>query len=176
MRRASWMSLGMIASAASWSARTAWLWNLRSVLKSCAISLTSLWNGSFLIRSSVLFWYLRISLPQSENKWHQHLPYIHSEFQERFFTPPVVGADFLAASVLRVAKLTFVASCFLGALPPVDLRAVCFVRAMPRRLQEAVGEVSDLGDEDEGMKKVNGYSRATGGGRRKRCQGAFTLN
>ena len=31
-------------------------------LKSCAISLTSLWNGSFLIRSSVLFWYFRISL------------------------------------------------------------------------------------------------------------------
>jgi hypothetical protein len=33
----------------------------------------------------------------------------------------VVGADFLAA---------FVASCFLGAFPPVDLRAVCLVRAM----------------------------------------------
>jgi len=31
-------------------------------LKSCAISLTSLWKGSFLINSSVLFWYLRISL------------------------------------------------------------------------------------------------------------------
>ncbi|CAA7399627.1 unnamed protein product [Spirodela intermedia] len=168
MRRASWMSLGMIASAASWSARTAWLWNLRSVLKSCAISLTSLWNGSFLIRSSVLFWYLRISLPQSENKWHQHLPYIHSEFQERTMKMLPEGDG--------PRTLTFVASCFLGALPPVDLRAVCFVRAMPRRLQEEVGEVSDLGDEDEGMKKVNGYSRATGGGRRKRCQGAFTLN
>ena len=38
-----------------------------------------------------------------------------------FLTPPVDGADFLAA---------LVASCFLGALPPVDLRAVCFVRAM----------------------------------------------
>lgn len=34
---------------------------------------------------------------------------------------PVVGADLRAA---------LVASCFLGALPPVDLRAVCFVRAM----------------------------------------------
>lgn len=33
-----------------------------STLKSCAISRTSLWNGSFLIKSSVLFWYLRISL------------------------------------------------------------------------------------------------------------------
>jgi hypothetical protein len=31
-------------------------------LKSWAISLTSLWNGSFLMSSSVLFWYLRISL------------------------------------------------------------------------------------------------------------------
>ena len=57
MRRASWMSLGMIvtrlawiaqrfvsskrptryASAASWSARTAEPWKRRSVLKSCAI-------------------------------------------------------------------------------------------------------------------------------------------
>lgn len=31
-------------------------------LKSWAISRTSLWNGNFLIKSSVLFWYLRISL------------------------------------------------------------------------------------------------------------------
>jgi len=38
-----------------------------------------------------------------------------------FFTPPVAGADLRAA---------LVASCFLGALPPVDLRAVCLVRAM----------------------------------------------
>ena len=37
-----------------------------------------------------------------------------------FFTPPVEGALFLAA---------LVASCFLGAFPPVDLRAVCLVRA-----------------------------------------------
>ena len=33
----------------------------------------------------------------------------------------MAGADFLAA---------LVANCFLGALPPVDLRAVCFVRAI----------------------------------------------
>lgn len=38
-----------------------------------------------------------------------------------FLTPPVAGALFLAA---------FVASCFRGALPPVDFLAVCFVRAM----------------------------------------------
>lgn len=38
-----------------------------------------------------------------------------------FFTPPVDGALFLAA---------LVASCFLGAFPPVDLRAVCLVRAI----------------------------------------------
>ena len=34
---------------------------------------------------------------------------------------PVAGADLRAA---------FVASCFLGAFPPVDLRAVCLVRAI----------------------------------------------
>ena len=38
-----------------------------------------------------------------------------------FFTPPVAGADLRAA---------LVASCLRGALPPVDLRAVCFVRAI----------------------------------------------
>lgn len=38
-----------------------------------------------------------------------------------FLTPPVDGALFLAA---------LVASCFLGAFPPVDLRAVCLVRAI----------------------------------------------
>ena len=38
-----------------------------------------------------------------------------------FFTPPVAGADLRAA---------LVASCLRGALPPVDLRAVCLVRAM----------------------------------------------
>merc|ERR1712121_316633 len=38
-----------------------------------------------------------------------------------FVTPPVAGALFRAA---------LVASCFLGAFPPVDLRAVCLVRAM----------------------------------------------
>ena len=37
-------------------------------------------------------------------------------------TPPDVGADLRAA---------FVASALRGALPPVDLRAVCFVRAIP---------------------------------------------
>ncbi len=38
-----------------------------------------------------------------------------------FLTPPVAGALFLAA---------LVANCLRGALPPVDLRAVCFVRAI----------------------------------------------
>jgi len=63
------------------------------------------------MRSSVLFWYLRISRSATvpgRKRWG-------------FFTPPVAGADFRAA---------FVASCFLGAFPPVDLRAVCFVRAI----------------------------------------------
>ena len=35
--------------------------------------------------------------------------------------PPVAGPDLRAA---------LVASCLRGALPPVDLRAVCLVRAM----------------------------------------------
>ena len=35
--------------------------------------------------------------------------------------PPIIGADFLAA---------LAASAFLGAFPPVDFLAVCFVRAI----------------------------------------------
>lgn len=31
--------------------------------------------------------------------------------------------------------ITLVASCFLGALPPVDLRAVCLVRAISIQIQ-----------------------------------------
>ena len=38
-----------------------------------------------------------------------------------FLTPPEEGADLRAA---------LVAKCLRGALPPVDLRAVCLVRAM----------------------------------------------
>jgi hypothetical protein len=59
----------------------------------------------------VLFWYFLISLSATVpglKRWG-------------FFTPPVAGADFLAA---------LVASCFLGAFPPVDFLAVCFVRAI----------------------------------------------
>ena len=40
---------------------TAELWKRRSVLKSWAISRTRRWKGSFLIKSSVDFWYRRIS-------------------------------------------------------------------------------------------------------------------
>lgn len=43
----------------------------------------------------------------------------------RFAVLPAEGVG--ASGVLRAA---LVVSCFLGALPPVDLRAVCFVRAM----------------------------------------------
>merc|ERR1712183_1003770 len=99
------------ASLASCRAPIAALWSLRSVLKSWAISLTRRWKGSFLMRSSVDFWYLLISRRAT----------VPGLYLWGFFTPPVDGADFLAA---------LVASCFLGAFPPVDLRAVCLVRAM----------------------------------------------
>jgi hypothetical protein len=75
----------------------------------------------------VLFWYFLISLKATVpglKRWG-------------FFTPPVAGADFLAA---------FVASCFLGAFPPVDFLAVCFVRAI---------EMSGLGNWDIGVLLVS---------------------
>ncbi|XP_062348512.1 uncharacterized protein LOC134043796 [Cinclus cinclus] len=59
MRRASWMSLGMMVTRLAWmahSAMTAELWKRRSVLKSCAISRTRRWKGSLRISSSVDFW------------------------------------------------------------------------------------------------------------------------
>ena len=86
-------------------------WNLKSVLKSCAISLTNLWKGNFLIKSSVDFWNLLISLKAT----------VPGLYLWGFFTPPETGADFLAA---------LDANCFLGALPPVDFLAVCLVLAM----------------------------------------------
>ena len=99
------------ASDASCKAKTAEDWNRKSVLKSWAISLTNLWNGNFLMSNSVDFWYLRISLNAT----------VPGRYLCGFLTPPVAGADLRAA---------LVASCFLGALPPVDLRAVCLVRAI----------------------------------------------
>ena len=76
IRLASWMSFGMMvtlfawiahkfvssnnlmryASTASCKAPMAECWNRRSCLKSCAISLTSLANGAFLMSRLVLFW------------------------------------------------------------------------------------------------------------------------
>merc|ERR1712224_276726 len=117
--RLAWMAQRLVssksptreASEASWRAITAEDWKRRSVLKSWAISLTRRWKGSLRMRSSVDFWYLRISLRAT----------VPGRYLWGFFTPPVAGADLRAA---------LVASCFLGALPPVDLRAVCLVRAM----------------------------------------------
>ena len=63
------------------------------------------------MRSSVDFWYLLISLRAT----------VPGLYLCGFFTPPVAGADFLAA---------LVASCFLGAFPPVDFLAVCLVLAI----------------------------------------------
>ena len=120
MRLANWTSFGMIvtllawiahklvssnkptkyASDASCNAKTAEDWNRKSVLKSCAISLTKRWNGNFRMSNSVDFWYFRISLNAT----------VPGRYLCGFLTPPVAGADLRAA---------FVASCFLGALPPV---------------------------------------------------------
>jgi len=126
IRLASWISLGKMVtllawmaqrlvsskrptrydSADSWRARTAEPWKRRSVLKSWAISRTNLWKGSLRINSSVDFWYLLISRRAT----------VPGLYLCGFLTPPVAGADLRAA---------LVANCFLGALPPVDLRAVC---------------------------------------------------
>merc|ERR1719192_2281296 len=99
------------ASLASCRAPMAADWNLRSVLKSWAISLTRRWKGSLRMSSSVDFWYLLISRRAT----------VPGRYLWGFLTPPVAGADFLAA---------LVANCLRGALPPVDFLAVCLVRAI----------------------------------------------
>ncbi len=53
-----------------------------------------------------------------------------------FLTPPVAGADLRA---------TRVASCLRGALPPVERRAVCLVRAIVRLLMRRRGAVTVSG-------------------------------
>jgi hypothetical protein len=50
------------ASEASCNAKTAVLWNRRSILCSCAILWTKCWKGALQMRTSVDFWYLWISL------------------------------------------------------------------------------------------------------------------
>merc|ERR1712139_393375 len=98
----------MYASAASWRARTAEDWNLKSVLKSLARCLTSLWNGSFLM-SSVDFWYflmcLRATVP-GLNLW-------------ALLTPP-----------WAFGPLDLVAMDFFGVLAATDFLAVCLVLAI----------------------------------------------
>ncbi len=59
--------------------------------------------------------------PQHCSSLYKYESFERSKNLWGFLTPPVEGALFLAA---------LVASCFLGALPPVDLRAVCLVRAI----------------------------------------------
>ena len=100
------------ASDASWRAAIADDWKRRSPLKPEAISLTSLWNGSFLMRRSVLFWYFLISRSAT----------VPGRKRCCFFAPceSIVGVDLRAALAPRDLR---------GVLPPVDFLAVCFVRA-----------------------------------------------
>src|SRR3989338_6106270 len=88
-------------------------WKRRSVLKSWAISRTRRWKGNLRIKRSVLFWNLRISRRATVpglKRWG-------------FLTPPERGADWVFLAALVAMDLR-------GAFPPVDLRAVCLVRAI----------------------------------------------
>merc|ERR1719453_694042 len=99
----------MNASAPSCKHDRALLANFRSDLKSWAI-----WNGRRWMRRLVDFWYLRISRSAT----------VPGRKRFGFFMPAVIGADLRAA---------FEANCLRGALPPVDLRAIIFVRAILSR-------------------------------------------
>ncbi|CAA7395137.1 unnamed protein product [Spirodela intermedia] len=124
------MSFGMMVTRLAWMAhrlvsskrptRTAWLWNLRSVCHSRTRirfgDHSNRWKDSYLFLSQT-------NLEVLGNLTNKPLEGELSDQKLGFLTPPVVGADLRAA---------LVASCFLGAFPPVDLRAVCLVRAICR--------------------------------------------
>ena len=103
-------------SEASWSARMAVDWKRRSLWKSWAISRTRRWKGSFLMSNSPVFWNLRMSRRAT----------VPGRYLRGRLRCP------LGWAVLRAA---LVASCLRGALPPVDFRAVCFVRAITYGIQ-----------------------------------------
>lgn len=52
----------------------------------------------------------------------------------------------------KKTKRTLVASCFLGAFPPVDLRAVCLVRAI-WNLNSIIRQTIQIKEKKEGKKK-----------------------
>ena len=106
----------MYASAASWKAFMASAVNLQSALpKFWANSCMNRWNGNFLIRNLVDFWYLLIS-------WRATVPGL---YRCGFLTPPVAAtaALFLAAAAVLI---DWALDCF----PQVGFFGVCFVRAM----------------------------------------------
>jgi len=130
MRRASWMSFDMTVtrfawtahSCASWksptryasaafcSARTADAWKRGEFVYSCATSRASRWKGSLLSSSSPERWNLRMSRRATVPGRLRRLT-----------------AGLLPALVARRAAARARPA---GALPPVDRRAVCFVRAI----------------------------------------------
>ena len=108
--------LTMYASVASWRVTIASTVNLHSpLLKVWANSRTNCWNGNFLIRSLVDFWYLLISRRAT----------VPGLYQCGFLTPPVAAtaALFLAAAAVLI-------DLALGCFPPVGFFGVCFVCAM----------------------------------------------
>ena len=107
--------LTMYASVA-WRATMASAVNLHSPLpKFWANSHTNCWNGSFLIRSLVDFWYLLIS----------QRAMVPGLYQCGFLTPPIAAtaALFLAAAAVLI-------DLALGCFPPVGFFGVCFICAM----------------------------------------------
>ena len=101
------------------------------------ISRTKRWKGSLRMSNSVDFWYLRISRRATVPGLNKHITIEQEEPQ-----PVSVGllyttrcGRWLTCSLrlnfdrLNTIYPTLVANCLRGALPPVDLRAVCLVPA-----------------------------------------------
>ena len=81
---------------------------------------------SLFASSSSMCGYLRTTSTINSRSFVSSPDSHEKEPSQGLFTPPVAGAERRAAFVARALR---------GALPPVDLRAVCFVRAMRRACQ-----------------------------------------
>ena len=135
MWHASWISFGIIATLFTWMAHRlessrrptryaseascraimAPLWNRMFILsRSWAISLTSCWNGSFRMSSSVDFWYRQISGSATVPGWYFRAFGLPCWEVDCVFPPP---CTFLPFVPFFFVFLGWTCGCFQGALP-----------------------------------------------------------
>ena len=106
------------ASEASCRATMAPLWNRMFILpRSWAISLTSRWNGSFWMSSSVNFWYRQISRSATVPSWYFRTFSLPCWEVDRIFPLSCTFLPFVPFMPFFFVFLGWTCGCFRGALP-----------------------------------------------------------